>query len=97
MLMAGLGCSGNDPCAGSPCPNDTHPTPAQYQDCVQQHQANQGHACNAQSVAYELCGQANTVCNSNGTTDVSQTATNVNNNCSQAFKATVCCAFPLGC
>lgn len=91
LVAVAAGCGGGDPCAGSPCPNDTKPTASQYQDCVSRHQSNQGSRCNAQSVNIELCAQQNTVCTSGGKTDFSATQSRYSSNCKQATDALICC------
>ena len=95
LLGTILGCSGGDPCAGSPCPNDSRPTQSEYQSCVNQHNANANKACNAQVVAYELCVQGNILCGSNGTTDASASSSRISNNCKQALDSAICCALGL--
>jgi len=91
LVAVAAGCGGGDPCAGSPCPNDTRPTQQQYQDCVSRHQARMNDRCNAQSVNIELCAQQNTVCNSSGKTDFSATQSRYSTNCKQATDALICC------
>ena len=93
LISLAIGCGGGDPCAGSPCANDSKPTSTQYQNCVNQHNDNKNAKCNAQSVAIELCAQQNTVCTSGGTTDGSRSSTAFNANCKAATDALVCCIF----
>ncbi len=85
------GCGGGDPCAGSPCPNDTKRTQAQYEQCRQQHDSARNDRCNPQVVAIELCAQANTVCGSDGKADANQSQSRINANCKGATDALVCC------
>ena len=87
VALALVACSGGDPCAGSPCPNDAHPTPAQYDQCVKSNDANKNSKCNSVSIAAELCNRNNTVCKADGTTDSSLTLTKTSNNCKQANDA----------
>jgi hypothetical protein len=97
VWIAAAGCGGNDPCADSPCPNDARKTPAQYDQCVRDHQANQNAKCNAPNLNYELCTKAQVVCTSGGTTDGSATLTRINNNCKTELDAATCCAISFLC
>ncbi len=95
LVVAGLGCGGGDPCAGSPCPNDARPTAAEYDSCVKQHSNSRDTKCYAQSVNLELCARASTVCGSNGKTDAVASSNKTSTDCKQAFDSVLCCSFGL--
>ncbi len=95
-MFIAAGC-GADPCAGSPCPNDPQRTPEQYQECVNQYNANKNQPCNREQVNYQLCAQSSTVCNSGGKTDGSATLSRINTNCKAASEAVLCCSSSFFC
>lgn len=93
-LVAMVGCGGNDPCTGSPCPNDSHPTQSEYQACIDRHNKDKSNKCYQQNFNYEVCVQQSTVC-TEGKSDFSKTLSAIGTNCKTAQDSLVCCAIGL--
>lgn len=94
LALTAVGCAGPDPCTGSPCPSDSHPSSTQYQDCVDRHRREQSNKCYTQNFNYEVCVQQSTVC-TDGKTDLSKTLNSISTNCKMAQDSVVCCALGL--
>lgn len=94
LVFTAVGCGGADPCTGSPCPSDSHPTSSEYQACRDRHAKQMNDKCYQQSLNYEICAQQSTVC-TDGKTDVSKTLNNLGTACKTAQDSLVCCAIGL--
>ena len=94
LTLTAVGCAGADPCTGSPCPSDAHPSTSDVQACHDRHQREMSNKCYQQSFNYEVCAQQSTVC-TDGKTDLSKTLNNISTNCKTAQDSLVCCAIGL--
>ena len=94
FCLVAAGCGGADPCTGSPCPQDLHPSTSQYQECRDRHQREASNKCYQQNFNYEVCVQQSTVC-TEGKPDLSKTLSAIGTNCTTAQDSLVCCALGL--
>ncbi len=90
FCLVAAGCGGADPCTGSPCPQDSHPSTSQYQECRDRHQRESSNKCYQQTFNYEVCVQQSTVC-TEGKTDVLKTFGALTINCQTEVDLLICC------